>query len=167
MSAEMSPCGRYRYRLDRLIDLLGEAPVAFCLHNPSTADSTADDPTLRRAIGYARRWHATTLTFVNVWAGRATKPADLWRMEDPRGPDNEAHIAQTAREMARSGGTLVFAWGRPSPPSGHRAQVQTWLVHIEKVVRDVGCNTAALGFNVDGSPKHPLYVRKDASLVAY
>jgi hypothetical protein len=54
MSAVISPCGRYRYRLDRPLSARGPT-IAFLLHNPSTADAENEDPTSRRGIGFANR----------------------------------------------------------------------------------------------------------------
>jgi hypothetical protein len=55
--AVLSDDGVYRYRLWRIWDD-DRAPTAFLMLNPSTADATVDDPTLRRCIAFARRWGA-------------------------------------------------------------------------------------------------------------
>lgn len=53
--ADFSPCGAYRYTLHRTWN---EAlpPVAFLMLNPSTADATANDPTVERCERRAREW---------------------------------------------------------------------------------------------------------------
>lgn len=162
MAAVMSTCGLYRLRLDRDIDMLGGPTIGFCLHNPSTADATRDDPTSRRGIGFAKAWGGSRLVFVNPWAGRATKPADLWRMIDPIGPDNDQHIGEAATECAESGGFMIVAWGAVKPPSAYRASAQARLQEIIALIKAQGCDIRSLGINADGSPKHPLYVRSDA-----
>ncbi len=121
MSAVLAPCRRYRYRLDRNVHLFGTITLGFCLHNPSTADEVADDPTVRRCISFAEALDAKRLVIVNAWAGRATDPAELWKLDDPIGPDNDAHIADVADEVAASGGFIIAGWGRPpgaGPPKG-------------------------------------------------
>ena len=158
MSAEFSACGRYRYRLDRAIGRSGPA-VAFLLHNPSTADASRDDATLRRGIGFARAWGSARLIYVNVWAGIATSPRNLWSMADPVGPDNDAHLAQAAREVAESGGFIVVAWGVIRPPRNQRADASRRLGAVQDGIRALGGQLRALGRNRDGSPRHPLYVR--------
>lgn len=167
MSAVFSPCGTWRLRLDRAIDMLGGPTIGFCLHNPSKAGADTDDPTSRRGIGYATAWRASRLVYVNPWAGCATNPADLWAMRDPVGPDCDRHIEDAAAECAASGGFMVAAWGAVSPPASIRSAVRARLTRVESLIRGTGCELRALGVNKDGSPKHPLYVRADAVPVAW
>lgn len=55
MTAIISPCGKYRYRLDRSVADSG--PVyAFFGVNPSTADASIDDATVRKWRGFISRW---------------------------------------------------------------------------------------------------------------
>lgn len=159
MTAVLSSCGLYRLRLDRQIDMLGGPTIAFCLHNPSTADADRDDPTSRRGIGFAKAWGASRLIYVNPWGGRATKPADLWRMADPVGPENDRYIGEAAAECAASGGFMVVAWGAIKPPAIYRASAHGRLSATVELIRSRGCTVRSLGLNADGSPKHPLYVR--------
>lgn len=56
--ALISECGRYRYALTRTWDTRRTA-VAFVMLNPSTADATTDDPTVRRCASFARRLRST------------------------------------------------------------------------------------------------------------
>lgn len=167
MSAVFSSCGTFRLRLDRVIDMLGGPTVGFCLHNPSTAGVEIEDPTSRRGIGYATAWHASRLIYVNPWAGCATKPAALWSMADPVGPDCDRHILEAAAACAASGGFMVAAWGRVSPPGRMREAAAARLRDVEALIRSTGCSVRALGVNLDGSPKHPLYVRADARPLAW
>ncbi len=93
-SAVLSECARYRYRLDRAWerDDHGLGTVTWVMLNPSTADADVDDPTIRRCIGFSKAWGYNALTVVNLFAWRATSPRDLCAVEDPVGPDNEAHL---------------------------------------------------------------------------
>lgn len=162
MSAIFSPCQTWRYRLGRDIDMFGGPTIGFCLHNASTADEEKNDPTTTRGIGFATAWGGSRLVYVNPWAGCAKKPAKLWAMPDPVGPDNDPHIIVAAAECAASGGFMVAAWGVVSPPAPLRAAAAARLKHVEALIRDTGCDLRALGVNADGSPKHPLYVRATA-----
>ena len=158
MSAVLAPCRRYRYRLDRNIQLFGTITVGFCLHNPSTADEVADDPTVRRCIAFAEALDAKRLVIVNAWAGRATDPVELWKLADPVGPENDEHIADAADEVAASGGFIIAGWGRPKPPAAHAAAAAERLLAVEELITEATCTIRALGVNNDRSPKHPLYI---------
>ncbi|WP_204950675.1 DUF1643 domain-containing protein [Methylopila capsulata] len=162
MGAVFSQCGRYRYRLDRHIGG-GGPPVTFILHNPSTADAVADDPTLRRAMGFARKWGCDRLVLVNPWARVATKPNELWITSDPVGPENDAYIDQAIGEMIQQGGFLVCAWGVIRPPKPVWPVAVKRVLSIRERLRACSADVRALGLNNDGSPKHPLYLRADAT----
>ena len=56
--------------------------MAFIGLNPSTADETADDPTIRKCIKYAKAWGFGGLLMLNVYSFRATNPDDMWRARD-------------------------------------------------------------------------------------
>jgi len=76
--AGFSECRAYRYALWRRWDWQGYAnQVMFVGLNPSTADETEDDPTIRRCIRFAKDWGCGSLLMLNAYAWRATKPRDL------------------------------------------------------------------------------------------
>ena len=109
----------YRYRLTRrLHPVLGGSRrrLLFCMLNPSTADEKRDDPTIRRCIGFAQRERFTDLVVVNLFAARATNPADLLGLDDPVGSGNDDAIAQ---EAARAD-LVVRSVGQPSVHAGAR-----------------------------------------------
>lgn len=159
MSAIFSPCGRWRYRLDREFLIPGPT-IGFMLHNPSTAGASTDDRTSGRGISFARGWGAGRLVFVNPWAGIATRPPDLWCMDDPVGPENDRHIAAALAEIRATGGFIVAAWGAVSPPAHARPAARQRLADVVAMLREN--DVRALAVNQDGSPKHPLYVRATA-----
>lgn len=162
MSAIFSACGLYRVRLDRELSMFSGPQIGWCGCNPSTAGADNEDPSSRRMIDFTTRWGGVRMVLVNPWAGRATKPADLWRMVDPIGPECDRRIVEAAAECAASGGFMVAAWGAVSPPAHLRAAVRARLVHVEALIRSTGCELRALGVNGDGSPRHPLYVPSHA-----
>lgn len=168
MSAIISACGRYRYRLDRDMGFVdGRPTIGWMLHNPSTADASLDDPTSRRGIAFTRREGGRRMVFLNPWAGRATSPADLWKMGDPVGPTNDQHIRDALTDIRASGGIVIAAWGRVTPPAALRAHARGHLDAVCEMIRTAGVPLYCLGINADGSPKHPLYVRGDAPLIPW
>lgn len=155
-SAVISDCGLYRYRLDRR---WGEGrPVAFVMLNPSTADGTQDDPTIRRCVGFARRLGAGALVVGNLYAWRATKPDDLWGAKDPIGPDNDRHLAAIAAEAS----DVIAAWG--SHPTAHGRERPVADLQLAAMGR---MPLWALRITKTGSPGHPLYINADAPLLDY
>ena len=68
---------RYRYWLHRDLAAQGDEGLVFVMLNPSTANATEDDRTVRRCMDFGRRWGFRELTVVNIFALRATDPAVL------------------------------------------------------------------------------------------
>jgi len=103
--ASLSECKRYRYGLTHYWGAEpGEQKESeFCVFvglNPSTADAFADDPTVKRCVGFARRWGFLGFVIVNAFGFRATEPANMLRAEDPIGPENdEALLREPVRRF--------------------------------------------------------------------
>lgn len=157
MSAIISPCLQYRYRLERRSENLfpEKSPVLFLMLNPSTADASEDDPTIRRCRGFARLWGCAGIVVANLYALRATDPAELWQHNDPIGPDNDSHL----RALASVHQDVVCAWGSNARPD-----------RVEEVVQifsEARATLRCLGTNKDGSPKHPLYIRANQPLIPW
>lgn len=145
--ADISDDGVYRYALGRNLGMVGEGRVVFVMLNPSTADAQQDDPTLRRCIGFCRSWGYAELVVCNLFAFRATRPADLRRAPDPVGPDNDEAIAHWSQNAAM----VVCAWGVHGVYRERDQFVLKSLLHARKEVH-------TLGLTSEGHPKHPLYV---------
>lgn len=163
-AANVSECGRYRYSLDRkwfadrfhspAMIFRHPMPLIFVMLNPSTADAFADDPTIRRCVSFAQREGFQWLRVINLFAGRATKPADLFKMDDPQGVDNIAQW-ELAREFHEQGAEIVCAWGA-EPKAQDAARLFLDFMAMANV------KLRCLGTTKSGAPKHPLYLPKDA-----
>lgn len=148
-SCELSACGRYRYTLRR--SWAADGPVGtFVMLNPSTADGTLDDPTIRRCVGFARTLGCASLLVVNLYAYRATDPRELRRVVDPVGPANDDAIAAAAVAAGECDGPLIVAWG------GH-----AHLDRVSDVMRLPGMGRAA-ALTKAGQPRHPLYLHRES-----
>ncbi len=156
--AVISPCLKYRYHLWRVWDDCAPMMI-FCMMNPSTADATHDDNTIRRCIGYAKRERHGGISVVNVFAYRSAHPRDLLAVGDPVGPDNNEWLRKIRGNFTLS--TLVAAWGNPK--GGKRFSRRYLEARHSMTAQHAKC----LGINKDGSPKHPLYVEADAPLIAW
>lgn len=152
--ADISPDGIYRYGLLRRWSKAEFSFATFVMLNPSTADGTQDDPTIRRCIGFAKSWGLGGLHVLNLYALRSTDPKGLWKVSDPVGPENDRHLTSHAMAACNSGWPLVAAWGANAKPD-----------RVEHVLRLPGMlSLSALGVTKAGAPRHPLYLRADAAL---
>ena len=91
--AVISEDGHYRWWLCRSLEQ-GEGLLLFIGLNPSRADGDRDDPTLRRLIGFARRWGYRELLVLNLFGRISPSPAALRRVKDPVGSRNDAVLEQ-------------------------------------------------------------------------
>ena len=112
--------------------------------NPSTADETVDDPTIRRCIGFAKAWGYGGIYMLNAYAFRATNPKDMKAAADPIGPGNDEAFGYYRSKV----GLIVAAWGAHCDPERAR-----------KVCQAVGRPVECLGLTAAGAPKHPLYLK--------
>lgn len=157
MSAEFSDGGQYRYRLDRAWDFMNSRRLVVIGLNPSTADETADDPTIRRCVGFAKREGCGGLVMVNLFAYRATEPADLRLTKDPLGDGNDVALRHACVDGSR---IVVAAWGVHGGYCNRGADVRRMLVRN-------GVEVHHLGLTKDGHPKHPLYLPASTPLTRW
>lgn len=139
-AADYSSDGRYRYALWRAWRG-GRGRVAFVLLNPATATESAEDPTLRRCVGFARRWGYASLVLLNLFGFRSVHPAALRAVADPVGPENARYLQNVQADV------VVIGWGRQGTYQGQ-----------DRVALRAIANPYALAINRDGTPRHPLYV---------
>ena len=151
-SAAFSPCGHYRWWLERVWQ--PAAPrLLFIGLNPSRADGQRDDPTLRRLVGFGRLWGFGSLEVLNLFALISPSPAVLRRAADPVGAEADAWLQQ--RLVAHPLATLWLGWGNQGAWRGRDRAVLALLQ---------GRDLWALGLTAAGQPRHPLYVASDVAL---
>lgn len=166
MTAIISECGTYRYLLTRWTRTLlshtlpmANGSLLLLMLNPSTADASKNDPTIRRCISLAERLGAADLTVVNLFAYRATKPKALKEAlvagEDIIGPENDDYI----RYAVENADKVVCAWGRNG--MHYTQRVARVLMILDGV--ELWC----LGETKDEHPKHPLMVPNNTPLKRY
>ena len=144
-NAHFSRCRTYRYSLDRCWQG-GSGKVLFIGLNPSTADHRRDDPTIRRCIGFAKSWGFHGLEVVNLFAFRATYPADLKRADEPIGPANDRWL----RNAGNNADLKIAGWGSDGNYLDRAKRVR-------QLVSDLSC----IKLNLSRQPAHPLYLRAD------
>ena len=150
--------GPFRYCLWRVLDAANKRRIAFLMLNPSSADASVDDPTLRRCIGFAKSLGYGRLDVVNLFALRATDPEDLWGCPDRVGPDNDHYVLDVARRAE----IVVCGWG-----SAEVARLRSGDVLAGLRSAGLSDKLHCLGVTKNGSPRHPLYLPADARPTPY
>lgn len=146
-SALLSECGKYRWRLERDLEVPG--PVyAFFGVNPSTADHQIDDQTVKKWIGFTRTWGGGSFIVGNLFAYRATDVKELRGVQDMRHEMNMAHLV----EIIADADILVPCWGA-------RGKIPKELHHhigvLKGVLMKAGKPVKHLGLTASGDPTHP------------
>jgi hypothetical protein len=150
----------YRYVLRRGGSV--EPLALWVMLNPSTADETNDDPTIRRVIAFTARFAERSgvvpwrrgFTVVNLFALRATDPKVLTGSASDVGAHNDEVIAEEAAKAS----LIICAWG------AHPVAV----ARVEPVLALLGGGAKwCLGKTKSGAPRHPLYVRGDQPLEVF
>ena len=143
---------RYRYLLEVRIAEAGPR-LTVILKNPSRAGATRSDPTVGKVEAWARRQGFGSLTYVNLFALRSTRPTPLndYDYDYIVGPDNDGHIRQAALEAD----TVVAAWGNsngiePARYDRRTVEVLTLLTEVRQPIKVVGPPTR------QGQPRHGL-----------
>ncbi len=146
--ADFSPCMLYRYSLVRDYGK-GEGMMNFIMLNPSTANEEFNDPTVHRCemrtISSGYRFMVVT----NIFAFRATDPANMRSAADPVGIKNNEAIASFAGKADE----VICAWGEHGLFIDRGRFVRNMLIS-EKI------KAKMLKLNKSGEPAHPLYLPK-------
>jgi len=155
MTATISADGLYRYDLVRYNGNHNlTTPCVFIMLNPSTADASKDDATIRRCRGYAESWGYGKMVVLNLFAFRATKPEDLKAAEDPIGPLTDDFLRRYLEYAVKWKGPLICAWGTHGTFMDRNKEVLN-------IIRLMGGTPMCLRTTKDGHPSHPLYLPKN------
>jgi hypothetical protein len=147
----------YRYQLRRTWDET-KPHVMFIMMNPSRADEKEEDRSVAKCGRFARAWDYGGIYVGNTFAYRATDKKHLRGIADPVGPENDKHLIA----MAKLAGRVIFAYGQP----GHR-RLQDQGQRLAKILIDKGVKPYVLKLSKDGTPRHPLYLRKTLEPVVW
>lgn len=153
--AFLSLDGTYRFGLERALEQGGkpENTINFVMLNPSTADAEIDDPTIRRCMDFAWTWGYKRLLVTNLFPLRATDPKELYSHHDPLCAPVNQHYMELAALISDK---VICAWGKHG----------SFMYQGKKALRtlkECNNNVCHLGLNGDGSPKHPLYLKKSTT----
>lgn len=126
--------------------------VCWVMLNPSTADASADDPSLRRIIAFSRAWGFGGLVLVNLFPFRSPDPGQCkaW-METPTACGVVFRNMEKIWQVSADAGLMMAAWGA-APWAAATGEAVSRMIKQSKKHDAIFC----LGRTADGSPKHPL-----------
>lgn len=143
--------------------------INFIMLNPSSADATLDDPTIRRCVGFAERWGLGGIVVTNLYPHRSPYPDELFArvraevgMQRRDGPpdygppfsdENDRFILEAAKECDH----VCLAWGAIT-------KAQRRAMAVVNMLADRRIDLRCLGLTTGGSPRHPLYLEVSTEL---
>ena len=139
----------HRFQLWREWGMFNPRFVQFIGLNPSTANATEDDPTIRRCIGFAKQWGFGALCMTNLFTMVTPFPSELIRSGERCVPVKTWMLIQVGRRA----GKIICCWGNFKAARFAETETKAALI-------DAGLLPFVLGLNSSGSPKHPLYLPK-------
>lgn len=160
MSAIISDCGSYRYRLERHQGSL-YGSTAIIMVNPSTADAEKDDATIRKLRGFGERNRWGRLIIGNLFAYRVTDVRELGTVSDPVGPENDDHLIRMLAECDQ----VICAWG---PVSKQPRMQRNRFLNVLSLIYGAGLDPLCIGEPAKcGHPKHPLMLPYDSPIMKW
>jgi len=132
--------------------------VQFIGLNPSTADETKDDPTIRRCRNFAKAWGMGGMVMTNLFAFRATQPGDMKRAKEPIGETGKTWITTGNAEFSNRNDFFLYSTAIACP-----VRIAAWGTHgsflyraakVKQFMPQMQCIRVTSG----GFPEHPLYL---------
>lgn len=159
--AQFSDDGTRRYVLiRRWAHTIGDddertMPLTWVMLNPSSAGAADDDPTIRKCVGYAKRWGYGGIRVLNLFDYIATDPHDLARQATRSSPANDQVWEEWLLPWNRQEWTalevrpdVVVGWG----DHGSIDNRDQWAARM--FIR-AGIEPSCLGVTRAGQPLHP------------
>lgn len=134
-----------------------QVSLTWIMLNPSTAGADVDDPTIRKCVGYAKRWAYGGIRVLNLFSLISTDP-DLLRHPAWWETANDARNDDTLREwlgpQPETGTTreyppaVIVAWGA-------NGRLRDRDTAVAGMLHSFGITPLCLGTTRGGQPLHP------------
>ena len=145
--AEFSIDKKERYSLKREWDK-SKNKILYIMLNPSLADDKNDDPTIRRLINFSKKFNYGGFLVGNIFTKITPNPKEIDKSKGMSDKNFEKLL-----NLINKVDQIVYAWGN----SVEEPQL------LKKLVLSPKC----FGKNVNGTPKHPLYVPSQTKLINF
>ena len=145
--AKISIDKKERYSLKREWDK-SKNKILYIMLNPSLADDNNDDPTIRRLINFSKKFNYGGFLVGNIYSTISPNPKEVDK-SDGISDKNLVELLKLINQVEE----IVYAWGNNA--------------YEPELLKDLVSNPKCFGKNLNGSPKHPLYLPKNIQLISY
>jgi hypothetical protein len=136
-----------RYYLKREWDN-SKGLLLYLMLNPSVADEKRDDPTIRRLISFTKKFNYGGFLVGNIFTEITPNPKEIDRSKGIS-DKNFKELFKLINKVDQ----IIYAWGS--------------TVEEPQLLKELVLNPKCFGKNLNGTPKHPLYLPKNSKLIAY
>lgn len=151
--ATFSEDRNYRYALWRIWDK-SKPLVMFIGLNPSTANETDNDPTIKSVCRISKKNGYGGVYMMNLFAIISSDPKILIGCDNPIGNNN-----YWLMNISEKCSDIVFAWGSFKEAAERAKEIISNFTKFHQ--------PKCIAQNKDGSPKHPLYCKSDSTFIPF
>ena len=145
--AEFSIDKKERYSLKREWDK-SKNKILYIMLNPSLADDKNDDPTIRRLISFTKKYNYGGFLVGNIFTTITPNPKEIDKSKGISDKNFEK-LLKLINEVDQ----IVYAWGDN--------------IEEPQLLKELVLNPKCFGKNLNGSPKHPLYLPSKTKLINF
>ena len=138
---------KHRYRLSRHWDL-NKPQLLYIMLNPSIGNETIDDPTIRRLLSFTKKFDYGGFFVGNLFTYITPNPKTL---DTSIGLTNKNLNVLT--NLVSKADEVVYAWGNSIEEPNE----------LKKLISNPMC----FGKNLNGTPKHPLYLPSNSKIIKF
>ena len=145
--AKFSIDKKHRYELSRHWDL-SKSEILFIMLNPSIANEDIDDPTIKRLISFTREFKhggffvANLFTYITPYSKTLDTSIGLTKLN-----------LKTIKNLVNKVDEVIYAWGNS--------------IKEPQELKNLVKNPKCFGKNLNGTPKHPLYLSSNSKLIKF
>tara|TARA_B100000989_G_C19527056_1_gene467499 strand:+ start:3005 stop:3484 length:480 start_codon:yes stop_codon:yes gene_type:complete len=145
--AEFSNDKKHRYKLSRHWNL-NKPQVLYVMLNPSIGNEIIDDPTIRRLLSFTRKFDYGGFFVGNLFTYISTDP----KLLDISGGLTIKNL-KVLTDLASKADRVIYAWGNS--------------IEEPKELKEFINDPLCFGKNLNGTPKHPLYLASNSRLTEF
>tara|TARA_X000001036_G_scaffold5175_1_gene4662 strand:+ start:76 stop:555 length:480 start_codon:yes stop_codon:yes gene_type:complete len=146
-NARFSNDKKHRYKLSRHWDL-NKPQILYIMLNPSIGNESIDDPTIRRLLSFTKKFDYGGFFVGNLFTYITPNPKTL---DTSIGITNKNLNVLT--NLVSKADEVVYAWGNSIEEPNE----------LKKLISNPMC----FGKNLNGTPKHPLYLPSNSKIIKF